>query len=136
MTIGERIKSRRIELGLSQQALSDKIGYTDRSSITKIEKDESDISYSKIFQFASVLDVSVEYLMGLDVSNNTIAPKENQPIKEELLSIILRLSTDAVFLATVETIHTLGNNELTALQLFFDTFVNQHKGPPKNKKVK
>ena len=38
-TIGDRIKSRREELGLTQDDLALKLGYKSRSSINKIEKD-------------------------------------------------------------------------------------------------
>ena len=37
MTIGERIKERRIELGYTQDELAKKCGYKSRSSINKIE---------------------------------------------------------------------------------------------------
>ena len=37
MTIGERIKRKRIELNMSQDELAKKVGYKSRSSIQKIE---------------------------------------------------------------------------------------------------
>lgn len=37
MTIGERIKFRREELGMSQEELAHKIGYKSRSAVNKIE---------------------------------------------------------------------------------------------------
>lgn len=66
---GERVRTKRIELGLSQEAFAKKCGYTDRSSIAKIEKGEIDVSRSKIVAIASVLGVSPAYLMGWDESN-------------------------------------------------------------------
>ena len=44
----KRIKSRREELGLTQDELARKLGYKSRSSIQKIEKGENDIPQSKI----------------------------------------------------------------------------------------
>jgi len=59
-----RIKSRREELGLSQDELARKLGYKSRSSIQKIEKGENDIPQSKVKAFAEALDTTPEYLMG------------------------------------------------------------------------
>ena len=64
MTIGERIKSRRNELKWSQRELSDRMGYQNHSTITKIEAGKVDIPQSRIVQFAEVLGVSVAHLMG------------------------------------------------------------------------
>ena len=66
MTIGERIKIRRNELKLSQRELSDKMGYSNHSTIGKIENGKVDIPQSRIVQFAEVLGCSVAYLMGWD----------------------------------------------------------------------
>ena len=39
MTVGDRIRKRRIELDLSQEELAKRCGYTSRSTINKIEKE-------------------------------------------------------------------------------------------------
>ena len=49
------IKRLREEKGLSQDALAKLTGYTDRSSITKIEKGLVDLQQSKIELFAKAL---------------------------------------------------------------------------------
>lgn len=64
VTIGERIKARRNELQWSQRELSDRMGYQNHSTITKIEAGKVDIPQSRIVQFAEVLNVSVAHLMG------------------------------------------------------------------------
>jgi transcriptional regulator with XRE-family HTH domain len=66
MTIGERIKNRRNELGWSQRKLSDKMGYSNHSTITKIEAGKVDIPQSRIEQFAEVLGVTLSYLIGVN----------------------------------------------------------------------
>lgn len=63
--IYKNIRSLRIQNNMSQAELADAIGYTDRSSIAKIEKGEVDLSQSKIEAFASVFHVSIDYLLGL-----------------------------------------------------------------------
>lgn len=60
----ENIKKLRIERGLSQNELAKLAGYTDRSSIAKIEKGEVDLTQSKIMAFATALRVDVGDLMG------------------------------------------------------------------------
>lgn len=62
MGIAKNIKQRRIELGLSQQELADKMGYKSRSTITKIEIGENQVPEAKLPKFARALDTSVEYL--------------------------------------------------------------------------
>lgn len=63
MTIGERIKERRIELGLSQEDLAKKCGYKSRSSINKIEI-ARDLPLNKVEKMAYALGVQPSYLMG------------------------------------------------------------------------
>lgn len=66
MTIYEKIKMLRTARGMSQQRLADMTGYTDRSSIGKIEAGVIDIPLSKVEEFARALGVSPLYLMGFD----------------------------------------------------------------------
>lgn len=58
------IKNLREEKDISQTKLAELTGYTNRSSITKIEKGEVDLSLSKIEQFAKVLGKEPEELVG------------------------------------------------------------------------
>lgn len=64
MTVYERIKLRRIELGMSQADLGKKIGYTNHSTIAKIESGQRDLKQSQIVKFAKALDTTPGYLMG------------------------------------------------------------------------
>ena len=63
-TLYDRIKSRRTELGLTVEELAHKMGYKDKSSISKIENGKADIPQSKIAAFADALQTSSAYLMG------------------------------------------------------------------------
>ena len=60
----KNIKMLRGQLGLSQEELAKRTGYTSRSSIAKIEKGLVDLSQTKIELFAKVLGVSPGDLMG------------------------------------------------------------------------
>lgn len=60
----KNIKSRRIELGMSQQALAEKVGYTGKSMVSKVERGEIDLSTTMIQKFADALKTTPSDLMG------------------------------------------------------------------------
>ena len=63
MTIGERIKFRREQLGLTQEEVAKKCGYKSRSSINKIELSRS-LPLSKVELMARALETTPAELMG------------------------------------------------------------------------
>ena len=69
LTIGDRIKIKRQELGLTQDELAEKTGYKSRSSINKIERGGNDLPLPKIIQFAKVLCTTPSYLLGWNYDN-------------------------------------------------------------------
>lgn len=64
MKLYENIKTRRIELGLSQTDLAELTGYADKSAISKIEKGLRDIPQSKLVAFAKALKTTPSDLLG------------------------------------------------------------------------
>ncbi len=64
LEFGNKIKSRRIELDISQDELAEKIGYTSKSTISKIESGKTDVARDKVVEIAHALQVSPAYLMG------------------------------------------------------------------------
>lgn len=73
MEIGERIRKRREELGMSQDELAKKCGYASRVSISKIESDSRGLPTDKIKLIAKALRVDPAYLMGwIDEEGNEI----------------------------------------------------------------
>lgn len=62
--LGKRIKERREHLKLSQEQLAKKMGYKDKSAISKIESGQRDLNQAKIQKFADVLLTTTSYLMG------------------------------------------------------------------------
>lgn len=73
-TLYDRIRARRTELGLTIEELAHKMGYKDKSSISKIENGKADIPQSKIAAFADALETTPAYLMGWE-ENSTAEPK-------------------------------------------------------------
>ena len=65
MNSNDKIKALRKQRNLSQDELARLTGYTDRSSIAKIEAGQVDLTESKILLFAQALGVSPSYLMGI-----------------------------------------------------------------------
>lgn len=65
MNTSEKIKMLRLQCRMSQDELARRTGYTDRSSIAKIEAGKIDLTESKIILFANVFGVSPSYIMGL-----------------------------------------------------------------------
>lgn len=64
MTIGERIKQRRIELGLSQEELAKRLGNKSRASVCTVEKDKEDMTTDRVRKYAQALECTPSYLMG------------------------------------------------------------------------
>lgn len=60
--IGERIRSRRKDLGLTQVELAEMVGYT-RVSITRIENGDRRIAYEKLPPICEALKVTPEWLL-------------------------------------------------------------------------
>ena len=58
------IKDRRTELKMTQTALAERLGYADKSMISKIERGEIDLPQSKIIAFAKALSTTPSKLMG------------------------------------------------------------------------
>ena len=67
----ENIKNRRLELGMTQSHLAEKLGYADKSMIAKIEKGGVDLPQSKIVAFAEALKTDPAELMGWDDHKST-----------------------------------------------------------------
>lgn len=66
MTVGERIKERRIQLGLSQEELAYRLGLKGRSSVSKAEKSGDTMTTTLISAYADALECSVIYLLGYE----------------------------------------------------------------------
>lgn len=62
--IGEKLKKRRLELGLTQEELAFKLGYKHKSAINKIEMNKRDVSQTILVRIAEALDCSPSYFLG------------------------------------------------------------------------
>lgn len=64
MTIGERIKAKRKELGLSQEELAHRLGNKSRASVSTVEHDKEDLTTTRIAAYAEALECTPACLMG------------------------------------------------------------------------
>ena len=85
--IGKRIKAKRIELGMTQEDLANKLGYKSKTTIAKIENGTNDITQSRVVDFANVLNTTPAYLMGW---NNEANSTSNEQHFDQDLVIIQR----------------------------------------------
>jgi transcriptional regulator with XRE-family HTH domain len=73
----ENIKKRRMELGMTQTELANKVGYSDKGMISKVENGKVDIPQSLIFKFAKALKTTPAYLMGWASADYVLSDEEN-----------------------------------------------------------
>ena len=85
MEIGEKIRNRRMELGWSQRDLAAKMGYTNNSTIAKIEQGKVDVTQSRVIQFSKVLDVPISYLIDWDDEAKKPSPDTRTLTEKEFL---------------------------------------------------
>ena len=78
-TIGGRIKSARINKGLTQQELADQL-YMPMTTLSTYENNKAELKGQVVVELATALGVSTDYI--LTGSNNKLSPME-----EELLAV-------------------------------------------------
>ena len=116
MEIGERIKLRREELGMSQDELAKKVGYTSRSSVAKVETNANGMVQSKVVAFAKALQTTPAYLMGW------VEDEQKEKKNDAVADIILKLRSDESFREVVENISKLTPEQLNAVKQFLFAF--------------
>lgn len=114
MNIGEKIKQRRQELKWSQRELCARMGYSNHSTIGKIEAGAVDIPQSKIVKFAEVLGVSVAYLMDWE---------EVQKNNDIIADIVVKLRTDEEFFELVKTLNSLDEEKIKGVKQMLSAFL-------------
>ena len=98
MTIGDRIKQRRLELVLSQEEVAIKAGYKSRSSVNKLESSRN-LPLSKVEKMAIALECTPSYLMGWEDGESLVRDFEHSA----KLKVYENLGYDAYFLVEVHS---------------------------------
>jgi transcriptional regulator with XRE-family HTH domain len=68
-TVGERVKTRRLELGLSQDALADKAGIS-KSFLSDLENNRRSIGAETLLDLGRAMSVSLDFLMTGEASGD------------------------------------------------------------------
>ena len=106
MEIGEKIRIRRMQLEWSQRELARRMGYTNNSTIAKIEQGKVDVSQGRVVQFSQVLGVSIAWLMDWE---------EVEKKNDQLVPLVTRLRKDSKFMNAVQMLDTLTPQQFDAV---------------------
>lgn len=88
MLRGDRVKHRRLQLGLTQEELATRAN-TDQRRISKYENEQSGASGEKLGDLARALETTTDYLLGLvDDPKGTLQESDLTPEEREILSAI------------------------------------------------
>lgn len=105
MAIGERIKSRRMQMKMSADELAKRLG-KDRSTIYRYEKgDIENLPLDILEPIANALNTTPQYLMGWD---------EVQKKNNIQADIVLRMQRDDIFLSAVEKLYKMDSEKLSS----------------------
>lgn len=103
-----RIRDRRIELGMTQDELAMKAGYTGRSSINKIECDARNVPIERLVMIATALRVTPQWLMGWEEEHES---KE----AEQQLDLLPRDRTEELIIRIYRTLSPEDKETVTKL---------------------
>lgn len=123
MTLGEKVKIRREQIGMTQEELAKKMGYKSKSSITKIEKGERDLPQSKIKQIADCLGTSPSYLMGWQREEPKIDMDVLQKAVEMALEASIEKNEPGRIDVIADKIAMLSDEDLDRLEAIIDAWI-------------
>ncbi len=122
--IGQRVKSRRLEIGLSQEALAEVLGVTFQQ-VQKYEKGVNRISASRLFEIATALKVPVgHFYEGLvstrgpgvaeddSVDSDAIAETLATPEGVQLVTLFHAIKSQRLRRRVVDLVRVLSDDDL------------------------
>lgn len=135
MELADRAKKRRLELGLSQEEVAKRMGYSSRTSINKIENGRQ-ITQKIIVRLADALETTPAYLMGwtddeFEIENRPDALTENleENVKyilenedKELINVYKKLITNENLVLLIKKASKLSPQDVTQLLKIVSTF--------------
>lgn len=111
--IGNRIREKRKEIGITQDELAKRMGLTSKSTICKVETGKEDnLTLDRVAKYAEALGCSPHYLMGWD-------EKEAEPSHENavMLATVMKSATMAYY---IKKINALSDEKKEALFKYID----------------
>lgn len=88
MTVGERIKYRRKQLGLTQEELAKRLGIISKASVCSIENRKTAPKAETVLQYADALETTAAWLYGWDDDTPPEMRVDGDPYTEEERKII------------------------------------------------
>jgi transcriptional regulator with XRE-family HTH domain len=114
MTIGQRIKQRRKELGISADELGSRLG-VHRTTVFRYESGYIEKLPIDILEpIAKALQTTPDYFFDWE---------EVEKTNDILADIIVRLRTDEEFSSIVTRLHNLDSEKLCGIKVMLDTFL-------------
>ena len=92
MTTADRIKNRRIELGLTQLEVAKRLGLTSKAAVSKVEGQGDNVTLKNVEKFAKALDCSIPYLMGWDDDNTIEMEKQRSERLDKFVELYSQLN--------------------------------------------
>lgn len=84
--IGRKIRERRLQLGMTQEELAEKLGYKHKSAINKIELGKNDVNQTKLLKIAKALECSPADFVEAEIET------PNRDLPKRLLAYIDKIS--------------------------------------------
>lgn len=97
--VGNRIKAAREDRDITQKLLAELI-FVSPSTMNRIEKGEKDVSIEQLGLIANILDVKIEYLLGIDKDTSFI---------DDFIALFDRLTTSKNFLVEDSGVYSAEN---------------------------
>lgn len=111
LTLYKNIKKFRQEHEWTQEELATKIGYADKTMISRIEQGKVDLKQSQIIKFAEVFNVSSSKLMGFNMEEIQSDTKEQ--MIERLMQYSIKLSNEG------------SEQDLKTANIFLNSLINR-----------
>lgn len=115
--VGKKIKAIREELRLSQRELATRMGYSNHSTIARIEAGKVDLPQSRVAQFAEALGTTPGHLMGWDTP---------EPAKEQG-ALAAQVLKDPDLLSMVQKYMSLSEVDQYAVRLMVTSLADKKK---------
>ena len=118
--IGENIRRLRIARGLTQEELAQRVGYTSKSTINKIEQGVNELTQNKIAKFAEALSTSPSVIMGW-------VSEETSQMNEEMVGVVMAMRKDKELLSMFTRIKKLDAAKRQVVMSLLDAFEASEK---------
>ena len=135
MTVGDRIKNRRIELGMTQEELAAKMGYKGKSSVCAAETGGDNVTTTKVKKYAQALGVTPEFLMGWDdfeIAHDGNIIYDKNAIKEEILEELKNEEEVKKMIEFYTALHKSSPDVRSAVELLLGLARQPSVSPEKN----